>query len=375
MPRVSLLRSLLLAPLALAIAGCAPQADFSVDVTAGDAPLIVEFTDESQVLLLGFLDIGSIIPISSREWAFGDLTGSIETDPTHTYKSAGLYSVSLTVSTLIGSQTTSKPQLIRVDFDAPTAKFTAAGTAGDVRKYTFTDSSTAGGAAIGTRQWAFGDGLVSTETSPVHTYAAPGTYTATLTVCSTAGCDTASQTITVPAFTAPTAQIRVISSTTTARGYDFTDASTAGNLPITSRQWTFGDGGTSTVANPSHAYSADGVYTVTLESCAGAACDDTAISLTVGTRPSANYTIARVGNESSLTFDFRDGSAAGSSPLNSRQWTFSDGEVSTSDTVRHTFAAAGDYTVSLEVCGGSLCSTLTRTLRIQPGSAEIIETP
>jgi hypothetical protein len=42
---------------------------------------------------------------------------------------------------------------------------------------------------------------------------------------------------------------------------NFTNASTG---PITSHAWTFGDGGTSTAASPSHAYTVAGAYTVTL---------------------------------------------------------------------------------------------------------------
>ncbi len=41
----------------------------------------------------------------------------------------------------------------------------------------------------------------------------------------------------------------------------FTNTSTGS---ITSYAWTFGDGGTSTAASPSHIYAAAGVYTVSL---------------------------------------------------------------------------------------------------------------
>ncbi|MDX5444405.1 MAG: PKD domain-containing protein, partial [Hymenobacteraceae bacterium] len=38
--------------------------------------------------------------------------------------------------------------------------------------------------------WDFGDGNTSTSVRPIHTYAAPGQYTVTLTACNTNGCDT-----------------------------------------------------------------------------------------------------------------------------------------------------------------------------------------
>jgi subtilisin family serine protease len=44
----------------------------------------------------------------------------------------------------------------------------------------------------------------------------------------------------------------------------FTDASTDADGTIASRSWTFGDGGTSAAADPSHASAAGGTYTVTL---------------------------------------------------------------------------------------------------------------
>jgi pseudomonalisin len=43
----------------------------------------------------------------------------------------------------------------------------------------------------------------------------------------------------------------------------FTDKSTDSAHPITSHAWTFGDGGTSTLADPSHFYSKPGIYSVT----------------------------------------------------------------------------------------------------------------
>ena len=43
----------------------------------------------------------------------------------------------------------------------------------------------------------------------------------------------------------------------------FVDLSVPGSSPITAWLWNFGDGGTSTLSNPSHVYTASGIYTTT----------------------------------------------------------------------------------------------------------------
>ena len=60
--------------------------------------------------------------------------------------------------------------------------------------------------------------------------------------------------------TAPTANF---SFTTSGLVANFTDSSTDSDGTISSHSWTFGDGGTSTSANPSHTYAAGGNYSVT----------------------------------------------------------------------------------------------------------------
>ena len=73
----------------------APVAGFSADVTSGDAPLTVQFTDLSTN--------GS----TSWAWDFDndEVVDSTEQNPQFTYMAAGTYSVSLTVSNSAGSDT------------------------------------------------------------------------------------------------------------------------------------------------------------------------------------------------------------------------------------------------------------------------------
>ncbi|XTR52132.1 PKD domain-containing protein [Pseudarthrobacter sp. So.54] len=97
---------------------------------------------------------------------------------------------------------------------APVASFTATPTTGTAPlNVTFTDTSTASPTSWA---WAFGDGGTSTTRNPAHTYAAAGTYTATLTATNAGGSTSASKTITVsPGTTPPPSDITVGASTTT----------------------------------------------------------------------------------------------------------------------------------------------------------------
>ena len=79
-----------------------PSANFSANPTTGNAPLSVNFTDEST---------GTI---TSWNWNFGDGASSAIQNPSHTYTNAGTYSVSLTVSGPGGSDTETKTHYISI---------------------------------------------------------------------------------------------------------------------------------------------------------------------------------------------------------------------------------------------------------------------
>jgi agmatine deiminase len=91
---------------------------------------------------------------------------------------------------------------------APTADFTVTATAGTAPfDAHFSDSSLALPTAW---EWTFGDGGTSNDQNPVHTYAADGVYSVTLTAASASGSDTLVRTdyITVPE---PSASLHLIS--------------------------------------------------------------------------------------------------------------------------------------------------------------------
>jgi len=113
--------------------------------------------------------------------------------------------------------------------------------------------------------WSFGDGGTSTAANPVYSYNSAGTYTVSLTV---NGSVTQVMTgmITVTNSSVPVSDPASAS---------FTASSTVGGAPTlinfnytgtngSSFMWSFGDGGTSTLQNPSYTYSFPGNFSVQL---------------------------------------------------------------------------------------------------------------
>src|SRR5688572_406672 len=148
---------------------------------------------------------------------------------------------------------------------SPVAAFTTNRTTGCAPlSIQFTDQSTGSPFSW---NWDFGNGQLSTTRNPVVFYTQPGVYTVRLIVKNSAGVDEEIKTdlITVaPASTAAfTANLTTACAPVTIQ---FTDQTVTppGAGTITSWQWDFGDGGTSTLQNPTHTYNSVGFYTVSL---------------------------------------------------------------------------------------------------------------
>ncbi|MDD1700255.1 MAG: PKD domain-containing protein, partial [Methanoregula sp.] len=213
----------------------------------------VQFTDESTNAPTSWL------------WSFGDGNSSILQSPSFEYLSPGLYTVSLTATNTAGSDTNTKVSYINVTATAvaPVAEFSGSPTSG-VAPLTvqFTDLSTN---APTFWIWLFGDGNSSTLQNPSFEYARPGLYTVALTATNTAGSDTSIKTnyINVTATAeVPVAEFSAAPSEGVAPlTVQFTDTSIGSP---TSWFWSFGDGNSSSLQNPSFDYTSPGLYTVSL---------------------------------------------------------------------------------------------------------------
>lgn len=190
-------------------------------ITLGSASLNLSYTRSAPVAGFTSSVNGSTVTFTSAcglsttswSWSFGDGTTSTDKNPSHTYATTGTYTVSLTATNDIGSNTTSK-SVTASSTGSNTTSFTYVSAAKGYydklysgHAITFTDTST------GTPTswlWAFTNtstGVTETSTAqnPVHIFTVPAinapdhtiTFTVKLTSTSAAGSSSSSQSLVV----------------------------------------------------------------------------------------------------------------------------------------------------------------------------------
>lgn len=280
------------------------------------------------------------------EWYFGDGLFSNEKDPIHTYDPGGFYTAELFVFNVCGSST--KSAFINT---APTADFSASPLSGCAPlAVQFNNESTPNATSF---VWQFpgGSPATTTQQNPVVTYASSGTFSVTLTAINSQGSSTVVKNNYITVGSIPTANYTYAANGLTVT---FTNQS----VGATSYLWNFGDGNTSTQANPVHTYAIGGVYTVTLTSTNN--CGNTVVTKTVvlADPPTAGFTLDADTACAPLTATFFNASTG---LVDSILWIFEGGTPSTStaDTAVVTFAAPGAYDVTLIAYGPGGRDTLS----------------
>jgi PKD repeat protein len=223
--------------------------------------------------------------------------------------------------------------------------------------------------------WVFGNGNSSTQANPGNIYSLPGNYTVTLTVTSATG-QTSTSSALINVVAAPVASFSA-SSTVVCEDYSviqFQNNSTGYDSCV----WDFGDGTTSYLVNPSHAYAIDGVFTVKLMvfnkslGCSGIQVRSGYI--TVNPRPSAVITVDTV-EVCDLNHSFVF-SAAVSGSFSSWLWNFGDGTTSgIPGNPSKIYSVAGNYIVSLVIQNSFGCSDtsfLADTIKVYDNPVPVV---
>ncbi len=342
--------------------------DFTASSTNIAAAGVVTFTD---------LSSSTATPLTGWRWEFGDGITSSDRNPYHQYNTPGLYNVTLTVSTQFGPISKTKPSYINVRQKiGPTADFAIS----DVNPFVgnpirFTDISDAGTSPITNWVWVFDDLVIVNDQNPVHAYAKVGTYNVKLTVFTAEGVSTKVIPIKVD-YKPPTADFAVDNAMPSInQSVLFTDRSQPGSNTIIAWAWDFGDGGTGTAQNPTHAYTKAGSYTVSLTvrskdptNNEGTVVKADFISVVQPPVPNFVWTprLAVVGDK--IDFDGTS-TVAGTEPITRYSWDF-DGDPTTTDDIKvgpavnFTYTKKGVYNVALTVSTATRSVTLKKAVAI-----------
>jgi len=206
--------------------------------TAGDYPVILSVTDNNNEQDTAFLNIivsqqvvamevtanaspaSGTVPFSvnftadtsggaspyTYSWDFGDDSTSSDQNPSHTYTTAGNFTVILTVTDSLANEASASVNISAAESIPPLeASVSASPSLGIAPLAVSFSGNASGGEGPYTYSWDFGDGSSSSLQNPSHTYTQSGNFTAILAVIDNQGSEESKSTIvSVTAETAET---------------------------------------------------------------------------------------------------------------------------------------------------------------------------
>jgi PKD repeat protein len=347
----------------LSTMGCSDTVQYEIIV---DTLPDVDFTILNDSICLGemaeFTGISSD-NVSSWFWEFGDGGVSIEQNPTYMYESAGIYTVTLSVTEIGADQCQNSISYEIFVNDAPVANFSHHNACLGDSTY-FTDLSYSDMGFVLQWQWDFGDGTTSDIEDPSHFYADNDSYEVTLISTDNFGCsDTMTKWIQI--FDSPKPDFSFLQLCDPVGQVNFFDESQVGedNSPLVEWKWNLIDGYYSTEIDPSYIYPfTDSCYRVILEitDANGCVALDTNNQVCLHSSIKVDFTSSQeclgVSTFLKATYTPEDDSVAEYS------WNFNDGSptvVTYHDTISHIFPNPGIFMVELIAVDTNGCSTST----------------
>ena len=329
--------------------------------TTGAVPLAVGFSAAAS---------GGDASAYSYKWDFGNGNTATGATPTFTYNIPGTYTVTVTVTDGSGNTATSTPLQI-VAQGVISAALSASPMVGtDPLTVSFTATAQGG---VGPYTYTYHYDGTNTDGLGHFTYLTPGTFNAYVHVVDSVGNVADSPTVPITVWAPLSVSASALQNAGILPFDDSFTATVSGGDGVYTYLWNFGDGSNSTGATPSHIYNLPGTYSVTVTVTDGhnhtmtstpvvvTAYKDMMVSITggptSGTVPlTVNLSAAALGGDGNYTF----------------LWNFGDQTTAMGETANHTFAAIGDYTVSVTATDGSSKSaTATIIIHVLPVPPQI----
>lgn len=315
-----------------------PTAGFTISDTTGCRPFTVSFTNTST-------------GASSYHWDFGNGNTSTLPNPSNVYLTPGQFTITL-IATDAANQadTLVVTNLIEV-VQNPVADFSASFTStcpGNPIQFINNSSHAT------LYEWDLGDGLISNATNPVHTYTQPGTYTISLIAETGYGCkDVKAIPHYITVVPTPVANFSVNQQVTCNPATTFSFSNSSQHAQ--GYKWYFGDGQTSTVANPTHVYGQEGNFNVSMVAYGPNGCQDSMVlrqPIVVDVADTAQIIVSDsvVCLRENINFSTTAADAA------YWAWDFGDGTTSSKAGPTKKYTRTGNYSVSLTTITANNCS-------------------
>lgn len=143
----------------------------------------------------------------------------------------------------------------------------------------------------------------------------------------------------------------------------FTNTSQANGSNIVTYKYYFGDGDSSSLANPVHLYDSARTYIATLVITTDQGCSDTVNQLVdVSFTPLADFSTSNLCANQPMKFTNLSSIQSGSMQF---EWDFGDGDSSMMDNPVHFYSSPGSYTITMVAMSGSCTDTIQKSVTIE----------
>lgn len=353
--RILLLFTLCLGSTIAATAQSGPICGVGVSPLSGTAPLTVTATggcsDATGTIVTETLDWGDGTQTSIPSSSFGAFT------VTHTYTTAGTFTIVLSAMDSNGAQGASPPQQVVVSVNSvPSCTLTVTPTSGVVPlNVNASGSCTDAGNDITSEVIAWGDGTSTQAASGPHTYNTPGTFTVTLTATDAAGNTGSSPSQTVTVTSPPPSCTLQVTPTSGPAPLPVTATGSCTDLDndITSTVLNWSDGTTSNGTSGTHTFTASGTYLVTLTATDAAHNTGKASqTVTVGNGhnqpPQCSMSVTPASGQVPLAVTVNPNCSDPENDITSVMIDFGDGfyaTVAPNSNASHTYTGAGSFKI------------------------------
>lgn len=288
-------------------------------------------------------------------WSFGDGDSSLIFSPEHVFDSVGTFTISLTGFSALNNCPATYTSMLDV-YGPPDIGFSPSETEGCAP---FTVQFTNNSVGPTSYYWDFGDGNLSNEENPTHTFVNPGIYVVTLTGTDTFGCFADSSVLNIIVHEIPTSQFST-NSNVYCSGIDLIETT---NLSVgaVDYDWDFGGVFTSGQTEPSYLPLDTGALTIQLIAANQFMCRDT-FTKTVQVLPSPQAIIPPGDFMGCHPFNISFGN--GSQFATQYIWDFGDGNTSTDFAPAHDYLVDNSYAVQLIAENLNGCPADTATVQV-----------